>query len=62
MKDFLNGFSLLFDPFGAIKLLEKKEKKPTPYFLTAFDYLAQAYHVEKKPIDSQPKRKSKRTA
>ncbi len=58
MKHFFNGFSLLFNPFGAIELFMEKEDKPDNYFVKVFDYLAKTYYHEKKALD--PKKRGKR--
>jgi hypothetical protein len=53
MQHFLNGISLFFNPQEARKLYFRNQAQHESHWLTAFAYLSQAYHAEKKAFDSK---------
>lgn len=61
MHHFLNGISLLFNPFETQELYFKNQAQHESYWLTALAYLSQAYHVEQEKRTTQSQ-KQKRTS
>ena len=57
MRNFFNGFSLLFNPSLGKDLYFSSEKTHGSHWLAAFGYLSKAYYAEKKAFDSKSKQK-----